>query len=480
MSMTLIREYLEGAGYTEQALLKHFELPRIHFLFYPLGHQGERFAQLYGAPGTVAFLARVLIGGYAESREAFAAHMPGAVFEAMVDAGILEQVGEQWQAKGLLFPYDGFFVCADRAFRGLERMAPDLEYVAGGADPTSVQFYEGMSRRPCRTLLEMGTGSGVGALLASRFAERVWAVDINARSVEYARRNCALNGVENVTVLESNLFAAVDGMRFDRIVGNLPFVPSTKTTAVFAAGGEDGEQILAGFLGGCAERLEPGGSVHALVMGSDRENDAFEARLRRYLGAGAEECDVALFVRKTMTPMDFAFDQVLLKSGDSSSLYRWIALFERFQMEQMVLGTLMVQRRKEARSVFTLRHTLAPGAGIGDLERVMDWQTRCMTGEAVREVLQARVKVSSNWEALSKHAFEDGRMATISYSIVARHPFEQTLECPPWVVSMAAKADGELTVSQLLGTAQKQTGQPVDVLVRVFAQLVAIGVVEIG
>ena len=151
MSMALIREYLKASGYTEQALLEHFELPRIHFLFYPVGHQGERFAELYRAPGTAVFLARVLIGGYAESREAFGAHMPDAVFAAMVEAGLLEKAGADWQAAGLLFPYEGFFVCADRAFRGLERMAPDLEYVAGGADPTSVQFYDGMSRKPCRT-----------------------------------------------------------------------------------------------------------------------------------------------------------------------------------------------------------------------------------------------------------------------------------------------------------------------------------------
>ncbi|MBS1825251.1 MAG: methyltransferase [Acidobacteria bacterium] len=479
MSMALIRDYLETAGYAENALLAHFGLPKIHFLFYPVGQQGKRFAELYLAAGTATFLARVLIGGFADSRAAFGAHMPDTVFAAMVEAGLLERSGEQWQATGLLFPYEGFYVCSDRAFRGLERMPPDLEYVAGGADPTSVQFYEGMSRRPCRTLLEMGTGSGVGALLASRFADQVWALDINARSVAYARRNCELNNVENVTVLESNLFAAVDGMRFERIVGNLPFVPSTKTTAVFAAGGEDGEQILARFLEGCVERLEPGGSVNALVMGSDREDDAFETRLRRYLGAEAEECDVALFARKTMTPMDFAFDQMLLKSGDTSGLYRWIELFQRFRMEQMVLGTLLIQRRKEKRSVFTLRHTLAVGAGIADLERVMDWQTRCMSGESIREVLTARPKSSGNWEALSKHQMQNGQMATISYSIMARSPFEHTLECPPWVVSMAAKADGEMTVSQLLGMVQKQTGQPGEVLLRVFAQLVAIGVVEI-
>ncbi len=477
--MKIIVDYLRSAGYTAEFLLAHFSLPRLHHLFYPLGRQGERFARLYRGPGTPLFLARVFIGGYSEPKEAFLSQMPEAVFDALRENGLLEQAGTEWQAPGLLFPYGGLFINADRAFRGQERMPDDRNYVAGGVDPTSVAFHEGIAATPCRTLLEMGTGSGVGAILASRYAERVWAVDINPRSIAYARRNCALNGADRVTVMESDLYSALGDLRFERILANLPFVPSTESTAVFAAGGDDGERILAGFLEGVAERLEPGGRVYALAMGADREDDPFQARIRRYLGAGGEECDVALFIRKTMTPMEFAFDQVLLKNSDSAALYRWIGFFETFRVQQMVLGHLIVQRRREARPVFTVRRTLSANASVADMDRLADWETRCLSDNFVPPLLATKPRTTGHWEALSKHQLRGGQMTTLSYSILASHPFVETIECAPWVVSMASKANGELTASQLLGMVQQQTGQSGEALLRVFAQLVGAGILEI-
>ncbi|MBL8174614.1 MAG: methyltransferase [Bryobacterales bacterium] len=477
MKYERVRQYLAASGYTSEFLLQHFDLPSLHLLFYPVGRQGEKFAQQYRRSGTALFLARVFIGGYGESREAFREHMPDAVFDAMAEGGILEQVaGGEWQSPGLVFPFRGFFIAADRAFRGQQQLPLGRDYVAGGADPTSVEFYDNMASTPCRTLLEMGTGSGIGALLASRFAERVWALDINPRAVEYARRNCELNGVENVTAMESDLYSATDGQTFERIVANLPFVPSDENTAVFAAGGDDGERILAGFLEGCAERLTPGGRLYALVMGSDREEDGFESRIRRYLGSGGEDCDVALFARKTMTPAEFAFDRVALRNSESAALFRWVRFMEQHRIEQMVLGTLLVQRREAERPAVTLRHTLSPGATVEDMDRRLSWETRCARPDFAASILSARPTASEGWRVLTKHAMEDGKMATISHSILVTHPFEETVECAPWVVSLAARVDGERTVSQLLGAIQKQTGAPGDVLLRVFAQLAALGV----
>jgi release factor glutamine methyltransferase len=45
-------------------------------------------------------------------------------------------------------------------------------------------------------VLDMGTGSGVNAILAARTAARVLAVDTSAAAVEAARANAAANGVD--------------------------------------------------------------------------------------------------------------------------------------------------------------------------------------------------------------------------------------------------------------------------------------------
>ncbi|MFB4268653.1 methyltransferase [Nonomuraea sp. GTA35] len=72
-------------------------------------------------------------------------------------------------------------------------------------------------------VLDMGTGSGVNAILAASTAAKVLAVDINPVAVEAARDNAGRNGVAGrVEVRHSDMFSDVDG-RFDLIVFDPPF-----------------------------------------------------------------------------------------------------------------------------------------------------------------------------------------------------------------------------------------------------------------
>jgi release factor glutamine methyltransferase len=74
-------------------------------------------------------------------------------------------------------------------------------------------------------VLDMGTGSGVCAVFAARYARRVVAVDINPAAVRCAGINALLNHLEEkIDVRHGDLFASVPGERFDLIVFNPPFV----------------------------------------------------------------------------------------------------------------------------------------------------------------------------------------------------------------------------------------------------------------
>lgn len=71
--------------------------------------------------------------------------------------------------------------------------------------------------------LDMGTGSGVNAILAAGTAQRVLAVDVNPVAVAAARDNAERNAVaDRVEVRESDVFEAVDG-EFDLIVFDPPY-----------------------------------------------------------------------------------------------------------------------------------------------------------------------------------------------------------------------------------------------------------------
>ena len=72
-------------------------------------------------------------------------------------------------------------------------------------------------------VLDMGTGSGVNAILAAAVSPDVVAVDNNPRAVEAALRNAEANGVTSrVRVVEGDLFDRVEG-RFDLVVFDPPF-----------------------------------------------------------------------------------------------------------------------------------------------------------------------------------------------------------------------------------------------------------------
>ncbi len=73
-------------------------------------------------------------------------------------------------------------------------------------------------------ILDVGCGYGVIGLSASLLAAEghVWMVDVNQRAVQLAKENATLNYVKNVTVMQSNLFAELPNIKFDRIISNPP------------------------------------------------------------------------------------------------------------------------------------------------------------------------------------------------------------------------------------------------------------------
>jgi release factor glutamine methyltransferase len=77
--------------------------------------------------------------------------------------------------------------------------------------------------RPSDRVLDMGTGSGVNAILAASESNDVVAVDVNPLAVEAARQNAERNGVaDRIDVRHSDVFENVDA-EFDLMIFDPPF-----------------------------------------------------------------------------------------------------------------------------------------------------------------------------------------------------------------------------------------------------------------
>ncbi len=129
------------------------------------------------------------------------------------------------------------------------------------------------------TVLDLGTGSGVGAVAAAGRARRVVAVDLNPEAVRCARINVLLNRVEDrVEVRLGDLFAATPGERFDVILFNPPYFRGVPRDALDLAWRS--VDVVERFAAELSHHLAPEGWA-LVVLSTDGDATAFLDAFRR-------------------------------------------------------------------------------------------------------------------------------------------------------------------------------------------------------
>ena len=219
--------------------------------------------------GELGVLVRLLLLGAVEPDGAVRAALAPLVPTDAAAAGLLRRAGDGWAAALDLRPYgEGgtdeagpaeWWVLSDLDARRQER---DHVIGVGGA---SLTLASATVRTPAGSALDLGTGSGVQALHASRYARTVTATDVAPRALAMARATFALNGLD-VEVLDGPWLAPVAGRRFDLIVSNPPFVPGpARVDYVYRDSGQSGDDALAALVGALPDHLEPGGTAQLLA-----------------------------------------------------------------------------------------------------------------------------------------------------------------------------------------------------------------------
>ena len=131
------------------------------------------------------------------------------------------------------------------------------------------------------SVLDLGCGTGILALIASRFADQVIGVDLDPRAVACAQRNAALNDVANVQFLVGDSYVPVAGQRFDLIISNPPFYPAGEIAHAPSPLCVDPEHpLLDALILGIPKHLKPGGRA-LFVTSSLSDNEHVERLLRQ-------------------------------------------------------------------------------------------------------------------------------------------------------------------------------------------------------
>ena len=143
-------------------------------------------------------------------------------------------------------------------------------------------------------ILDLCTGSGCLALgLAKEFPKAdVVGTDISETALEYARQNAQMNGIGNVIFLKGNLFEPLEGMRFDIVVSNPPYIRRAEIESLQREigewepmealdGGEDGLRFYREILDGSRGYMERDGFI-VMEMGDGEFGDV--AAMAKILG----------------------------------------------------------------------------------------------------------------------------------------------------------------------------------------------------
>jgi HemK-related putative methylase len=133
---------------------------------------------------------------------------------------------------------------------------------------------------PGAAVLDLGTGTGIGAIASARWAQRVVAVDINPAAVRCARINALLNRCDDrVEVRQGDLFAPVADERFAVVLFNPPFYRGVPRDALDRAW--RATDVVERFAAELAGHLSTAGYA-LVVLSTVGDTPAFLAAFRRH------------------------------------------------------------------------------------------------------------------------------------------------------------------------------------------------------
>jgi carbamoyltransferase len=398
--------------------------------------------------------------------------LPANLIAALEGLGLLARLETKpdcWYGTVWLYPVAGVYTVSDRPQRFEEvpmYMGTDRVFTAGSW--STRQFLDTLPHTPCGDLLDLCSGTGIAGLVCAPFAGRVWSCDLAERSVRFNEFNCRLNGMENVTCAQGDLYSPVAGLTFDRVVAHPPYVPGTQTY-LYREGGEEGEEILSRVIADLPGYLRPGGRFYSFAMGTDRESGTMESRVRRWLGDREQEFDVIVM----------AYD---VADKPSETVYRDV--FTRIKATAVYFAAVVIARIESPRPPITARSKRAAKAGSEAVDWFLDCHIKASQAGFDEILWQARPRMTRHFSLLVKHTVTPaGKLAPSYFELDSAHPFKVELPCPAWVAALVSAYDGTRTAREVFDLVKQQRAVDPNfteaVFLRDLRELLAHGLLEV-
>ena len=357
-----IRAFFTKAQYSRDYMLQYLGMDKLPN---PRGRDKVVLMDLTNEPTTSNALFRLFYMGMALDRDEVSGIIPDWFIKTVCDSKLLRAEGKQLAPDAMIVPLAGQWIASDLGAR-FDASVPDFVL---WPNPTSQLLMRLSVRRPSRATLDLGTGTGVIAISAASYSEKIVATDLNARALEFARFNARLNGTDKIDLRLGDGFAPVKGEKFDLILSNPPFFVTPSNHFLFCDNPMELDQLCRNIAREAAEHLYEGGYFQMLCEWAEIEGQPWRQRITEWFeGTG---CDAWVANCQTRNARQYASDRIA-EAHDSCDAapdsFREYMNYYRTRNVAAIHDGIVVMRRRSGKNWVAIEDSeRTPDTPFGDL-----------------------------------------------------------------------------------------------------------------
>jgi len=194
----------------------------------------------------------------------------GELLNELSEIGLVNKQDGEWCSQYLITELGEVFIVTDNF------LLPEKDRVFPLSEDESIYFANKINFGSNENILDIGTGSGIYALLLAKKAKHIVATDINDKALSYAYFNTVFNDLTHkIELIKSDVYDNISNERFDRIISNPAIIPTPRGSEFFihSDGGSFGTDMSYKILEKAFLHLKPKGKLQMLCTSFENPNN---------------------------------------------------------------------------------------------------------------------------------------------------------------------------------------------------------------
>lgn len=366
-----------------------------------------------------------------------------------LECGLLSQSPKGLVSDAMLVPWDELLIASDHTFR-FEEGYPELVL---WPNPTSRLLSRFTIRRASGLTLDLGTGSGVLALLAATHSKQVVATDLNGRAIGFAQFNARLNGIENISCVAGDRFSPVQDRSFDLIVSNPPFFITPSDEFLFCDNPFELDELCRRLVQEAPAHLNEGGYFQMLCEWAQVRDERWEDRVAGWFRQTG--CDAWVIKGITQDPSTYALEKIrAIDASPESDAQKYAGYMAYYQGKSVeaIHGGMVVMRRRSGQNwirIEEMSHT--PKQPFGDsVEAIFTSRDFLRAHTDDEQLLPVKPRLSPH-ARLEQDYQQSGQVWQLSSATLRLvNGFPLFVGVQPLVADFLCRCDGTLTLKELV------------------------------